>query len=78
MLQKSSQEKIVKQYSKKEKLSEIYKTQGKKCDIWLDLNLRPRKTSAIMSMIEQMIETRVWKEFRGHTETGQYSLGDEE
>ena len=31
-----------------------------------------------MSMIEQMIETRVWKEFRGHTETGQCSLGDEE
>ena len=31
-----------------------------------------------MSMIEQMIEARVWKEFRGHTETGQCRLGDEE
>ena len=29
-------------------------------------------------MIEQMIETRVWKEFRGLTETGQFILGDKE
>ena len=26
------------------------------------------KTSAIMSMLEQMVETRVWKEVRGLTE----------
>ena len=30
----------------------------------LEQNLTPRKTSAIMSMIEQMVETRAWKEVR--------------
>ena len=32
------------------------------------LYVTPRKTSAIMSMLEQMIETRAWKAARGLTE----------
>ena len=48
--------------------SEIYKKQDWKCHIWLEHNLTPRKTSAMMSMLEQMIETRAWKAARGLTE----------
>ena len=35
--------------------NEIYNKQDKKCNIWLEQNLTPRKTSAIISMIEQMV-----------------------
>ena len=41
--------------------SEIYKKQDKKCNIWLKQNLTPRKTSAIVSLTEQVIETKAWK-----------------
>ena len=29
--------------------------------LWLSQNLQPRKTSSIMSMLEQMVETRSWE-----------------
>ena len=48
------------------------KKQDKKCNIWLEQNLTPRKTSAIMSMLEQMVETRAWKEVRGLSGNSQY------
>ena len=54
--------------------SKIYKKQHKKCNVWLEQNLTPRKTSAIMQMLEQMIETKVWKEVRGLTENSQCRL----
>ena len=63
-----SEEKRLEQYSKKEMQSEIYKKQDKKCDICLEQNLTPRKTSAIMSMIKQMNETRARKKVRVLTE----------
>ena len=44
---------------------EIYNKQDKKCNIWLEQNLTPRKTSAIMSITEQMVETRASKEDKG-------------
>ena len=50
--------KTLEQYSKKEMQSEIFKKQDKKCNIYLEQNLAPRTTSAIMSMIEQMNDTR--------------------
>ena len=52
--------------------------QDEKCNIWLEQNLTPRKTSAIMSMIEQMVETRTWKEVRGLTENSQWRLCKEQ
>ena len=55
-------------YHQKEMQSEIYKKQDQKCNIWLEQNLTPRKTSAIMSMLEQLIETRARKAARGLTE----------
>ena len=44
---KGSEVKRHKHYSKKEMQSEIYKKQDKKCHIWLEQNLTPRKTSAL-------------------------------
>ena len=54
--------------------SEIYKKAKKKCNIWLEQNLTPRKTSGIMSTLEQMVETRAWKKVRGLTEIRQCRL----
>ena len=75
---KGSEEKRFEQYRKEEMQSEIYKKQDKKCDVWLKQNLTPRKTSAIMSMLEQMVETRAWKEIRGFTENSQSRLCKEQ
>ena len=63
-----TEEKREEDYHQKEMQSEIYKKQDQKCNIWLEQNVTPRKTSAIISMLEQMIETRAWKAARGLTE----------
>ena len=55
-----TEEKREDNYHQKERQSEIYTKKDQKCNIWLEQNLTPRKTSAIMSMLEQMIETRAW------------------
>ena len=44
---KGSEVKRHKHYNKKEMQSEIYKKQDKKCHIYLEQNLTPRKTSAL-------------------------------
>ena len=49
----------------------IYKKLDKRCNIWLEQNLAPRKTSGIMSTIEQMSETRAWKKVRRLTKNSQ-------
>ena len=38
--------------------------------MWPTQKLNPRKTSAIMDMLEQMVETRSWKVARGLMEDG--------
>ena len=58
--------------------SEIYKKQEKKCNIWLEQNLTPRKTSAIISMTGEMVETGAWKEVRDLTEKSQCRLCQEQ
>ena len=58
--------------------NEIYNKQDKKCNIWLEQNLTPRKASVIMSVIEQMVEARAWKEVRGVTENRQCRLYQEQ
>ena len=40
---KGSEKKRLEQYSKKEMQSEIYNKQDKKCNMWLEQNLTPRK-----------------------------------
>ena len=54
--------------------NEMYKKEDKKCNIWLEQNSTPRRTSTIKSMIEQMIEIRAWKRVRGLTENSQRRL----
>ena len=46
--------------------------------MWLEQSLTPRKTSGIISVIEQMIETRALKEVRGITENSQCRLCKEQ
>ena len=58
--------------------SEIYKKQDEKCNIWLQQKLTPRKTPAIISMIEKMVETRVRKEVRELTENSHCILCKEQ
>ena len=50
--------------------SEIYHKQDKKCNIWLEQNLTP--------MIEQMVETRAWKEVRELSENSHCRLCKEQ
>ena len=75
---KGSKEKRLEQYRKKEMESEIYKKQDEKCNIWLEQKLTPRKRPAIISMIEQMVETRARKEARELTENSQCRLCKEQ
>ena len=45
--------------------SDLYRRQEQECHLWLKQRLRPRKTASIMTVIEQMVETRGWKVARG-------------
>ena len=76
--EKSSEETRLEQCRRKEMQSEKYNKQNKKSDIWLVQNLTPRKTSAIMSMVEQIVETRAWKDVRGFAENSQCRLRKEQ
>ena len=38
--------------------------------MWLSQNLKPEKAAGIITMLEQMVETRLWKEVRGLTDNG--------
>ena len=42
--------------------------------MWLSQSLNPKKTSANMTMLEQMVETRAWKLTRGLLEDGRSRL----
>ena len=55
----------VESYQAKEQQSKAYSEQEKECHLWLTQNLSPRKTAAIMTMLEQIVETRSWKQTRG-------------
>ena len=60
----------VESYQAKEQQSKVCSEQEKECHLWLTQNLSPRKTAAIMTMLEQMVETRSWKQTRGLMEDG--------
>ena len=60
----------IESYQAKEQQSKAYNEQEKECHLWLTQNLNPRKTAAIMTMLEQMVETRSWKQTRGLMEDG--------
>ena len=47
--------------------SEVYRIQHESYNMWLKQSLDPRKTAAIVNMLEKMIETKVLKVARGLT-----------
>ena len=51
-------------------LSEDLLEQEDECHLWLSQNLHRRKTSSIMTMLEQILETRSWKAARGFVQDG--------
>ena len=60
----------VEEYGAKEQQSESYRGQEQEYHVWLSQNLNPGKTAVIMTMLEQMVETRSWKKARGLTDDG--------
>ena len=64
-LQKATEFKRIETYKTKEQQSQVYQAQEEECHVWLNQNLHGRKTSSIMMMLEQMVETRAWKVARG-------------
>ena len=69
-LEKGVKNQRVEEYRTKEQQSKLYRGQEQECHVWLSQNLNPGKTAAIMTMLEQMVETRSWKEARGLTDDG--------
>ena len=51
----------VEAYEIKEKQGRLFRAQEDECNLWLTQNVNPRKTASVMVMLEQMVETRVWK-----------------
>ena len=64
-LQKATESRRIEIYKTKEQQSQVYREQEEECHSWLGQNLHGRKTSSIMTMLEQMVETRSWKVSRG-------------
>ena len=52
-------------YSGKQMQSWMFRNQEPECSAWLNCNMDPRKTSSIINLQEQMVETRKWKAIRG-------------
>ena len=67
-LQKATEAKRIEIYKTKVQQSQFYQEQEEECHLWLKQNLHGRKTSSIMTLLEQMVETRSWKAARGLTQ----------
>ena len=50
--------KRIENYKNKEQQGKLFAEQEQECNLWLSQNLDPRKTASILTMIEQMVETR--------------------
>ena len=60
----------VEEYGTKEQQSKVYRGQEQECHVWLSQKLNPGKTAAVMTISDQMVETRSWKEARRLTNDG--------
>ena len=69
-LKKGVRNQRVEEYVTKEQQSILYRGQEQEYHLWLSENLNPGKMAIIMTMLEQMVETRSWKEARGLTDDG--------
>ena len=76
-LQKATEAKRIEIYKTKVQQSQFYQEQEEECHLWLKQNLHGRKTSSIMTMLEQMVETRSWKAARGLTQDKRCRVGYE-
>ena len=68
----------IEMYTTKQQESKLFSDQEEECYMWLSQNLHPRKTSAIMNMLEQMGETRSWKALRDLVEDGRCRVCNEQ
>ena len=57
-LKKGVKNQRIEQYRTKEQQSKSYREQEQDRHVWLSRNLNSGKTAAIMTMLEQMVETR--------------------
>ena len=73
-LKKGMKKQRIDRYQRKEQKSKLYKEQEQECHVWPSQNLNPGKTAAVMTMLEQMVETRSWKEARGLMDDGRCQL----
>ena len=73
-LKKGVEKKRMETYEQKELQNDLYRRQEQECHLWLKQRLTPRKTASIMTVIEQMVETRRWKVARGLIEDGRCRL----
>ena len=64
-LSKAMESKRIKNYKTKEQQNHFYQEQEDECHLLSSQNLHGRKTSSIMTMLEQMVDTRSWKAARG-------------
>ena len=69
-LKKAVKNQRVVEHRTKKQQRKLYRGQEQEFHVWLSQNLNPGKTVAIMTMLEQMVETRSWKEARGLTDDG--------
>ena len=69
-LKKGAEKKRIEIYEQKELQSDLYRRQEQECHLWLKQRFTPRKTASIMTVIEQMMETRGWKVAKGLIEDG--------
>ena len=70
VLRKGTRSKRIENYKNKEQQGKLFAEREQECNLWLSPNLDPRKTASILTMIEQMVETRAWKAARGLIEDG--------
>ena len=73
-LKKGVEKKRMETYEQKELQSDLYRRQEQERNLWLKQRLTQRKTASIMTVIEQMVETRGWKVARGLIENGRCRL----
>ena len=69
-LEKAMESRRIENYKTKEQQSQFYQEQDDECHLWLRQNLHGRKTSSIMTILKQMVETRSWKAARGLVQNG--------
>ena len=69
-LQKGNKQMRIETYQSKDQQGRFLRKKEEECHLWLAQNLHARKTSSIISILEQMVETRTWKMTRELIEDG--------